>query len=264
MKSRLYSLLAVTLSGVLIGCTTTKPDVENVSEVELHAKAQEALDNGNLKSSISVLEALDKTYPFGPYSQQTQLDLIYAYYKSADLPLAIASIDRFLKLNPTHPNIDWVIYVRGLSNMAQDDNMIQGWFNVDRSDRDSQYAMAAFKDFSYLVSSFPSSYYSADAQKRLIFLKNRISRYQLKVAEFYTERGSYAAVINRVTQMLAQFPDTDSTKQALLLMRNAYQQLGLTSEAEKVDKLVQANLENMPKEEQKSYLSRFLSVFNGG
>ncbi|MCO6552657.1 MAG: outer membrane protein assembly factor BamD [Gilliamella sp.] len=264
MKLRLHSLLAIALSGILIGCTSSKPDVENVPEIELHNKAKSELENGNIKSSITVLESLDKNYPFGPYSQQVQLDLIYAYYKSADLPLAIASIDRFLKLNPTHPNIDWVIYMRGISNMAQDDNMIQGWFNVDRSDRDPDYASAAFKDFSYLLSSFPNSQYAADAQKRLVFLKNRLARYQLKVAQFYTKRGAYVAVINRVTEMLIMFPDTDSTKEALLLMRNAYNELGLVDETQKVDQLIQANLENMPKEEQRSFLSRITSVFNGG
>lgn len=264
MKLRLHSLLAIVLSGLLIGCTSSKPDVENVPEIELYNKAKSDLENGNIKSSIAVLEAMDKNYPFGPYSQQVQLDLIYAYYKSADLPLAIASIDRFLKLNPTHQNIDWVIYMRGISNMAQDDNMIQGWFNVDRSDRDADYAAAAFKDFTYLVSSFPSSQYAADAQKRLVFLKNRLARYQLKIAQFYTKRGAYVAVINRVTDMLSMFPDTDSTKEALLLMRNAYNQLGLVNETQKVDQLIQANIENMPKQEQKSFLSRFTSVFNGG
>ncbi|MCO6539610.1 MAG: outer membrane protein assembly factor BamD [Gilliamella sp.] len=264
MKLRLHSLLAIALSGMLIGCTSSKPDVENVPEIELHNKAKSELENGNIKSSITILESLDKNYPFGPYSQQVQLDLIYAYYKSADLPLAIASIDRFLKLNPTHPNIDWVIYMRGISNMAQDDNMIQGWFNVDRSDRDPDYASAAFKDFSYLLSSFPNSQYAADAQKRLVFLKNRLARYQLKVAQFYTKRGAYVAVINRVTEMLIMFPDTDSTKEALLLMRNAYNELGLVDETPKLDQLIQANLKNMPKEEQRSFLSRLTSVFNGG
>lgn len=263
MKLRLHSLLAIALSGMLIGCTSSKPDVENVPEIELHNKAKSELENGNIKSSITVLESLDKNYPFGPYSQQVQLDLIYAYYKSADLPLAIASIDRFLKLNPTHPNIDWVIYMRGISNMAQDDNMIQGWFNVDRSDRDPDYASAAFKDFSYLLSSFPNSQYAADAQKRLVFLKNRLARYQLKAAQFYTKRGAYVAVINRVTEMLIMFPDTDSTKEALLLMRNAYNELGLVDETQKLDQLIQANLKNMPKEEQRSFLSHFTSVFNG-
>lgn len=264
MKLRLSTLLVIALSSVLIGCTSSKPDVESVPEIELYNKAKNELEGGNIKSSITVLETIDKNYPFGPFSQQVQLDLIYAYYKTADYPLAIASIDRFLKLNPIHPNIDWVIYMRGISNMAQSDNTIQGWFNVDRSDRDPEFAMAAFKDFTYLVSSFPNSSYAADAKKRLIYLKNRIAQYELKVAQYYTKRGAYVAVINRVTQMLSLFPDTDATKKGLLLMHNAYNELGLTDESQKVEKLIQANLDNMPVEEKKSYFSRFLSVFNGG
>ncbi len=264
MKLRLHTLLVIALSSVLIGCTSSKPDVESVPEIELYNKAKNELEGGNIKSSITVLETIDKNYPFGPFSQQVQLDLIYAYYKTADYPLAIASIDRFLKLNPIHPNIDWVIYMRGISNMAQSDNTIQGWFNVDRSDRDPEFAMAAFKDFTYLVSSFPNSSYAADAKKRLIYLKNRIAQYELKVAQYYTKRGAYVAVINRVTQMLSLFPDTDATKAGLLLMHNAYNELGLTDESQKVEKLIQANLDNMPVEEKKSYFSRFLSVFNGG
>ncbi|MDF7671377.1 outer membrane protein assembly factor BamD [Orbaceae bacterium ESL0721] len=265
MKLRLHSLLVTCgiVSSLLIGCTSTKTELSRIPEIELHQKAQTELENGNIKSAITILEAMDKNYPFGPYSQQVQLDLIYAYYKSGDLPLAVVSIDRFLKLNPTSQNIDWAIYMRGLSNMAQDDNMIQGWFNVDRSDRDTEFAKTAFKDFTYLVSAFPHSPYATDAQKRLVFLKNRLSRYQLKVAQYYTDRGAYVAVINRTISMLEQFPDTDSTKEALLLMRNAYNQLGLINEVQKVDLLIQANLENMPKKEQRSFLSQMTSVLNG-
>ncbi|XKM12865.1 outer membrane protein assembly factor BamD [Orbaceae bacterium ac157xtp] len=248
-----YSFIAL-LTGVLFGCTSAKPNVENVPEQELYKKATEELDTGNIRSAVTILEEMDKTYPFGPYSQQVQLDLIYAYYKSGDLPVAIASIDRFLKLNPTHPNVDWVIYLRGLANMAQDDNEVQGWFNVDRSDRDTAFAQAAFKDFNYLLASYPYSPYSYDAEKRLVFLKNRLATYQLKVAQYYTERGAYVAVINRVTDMLKQYPDTDAAKQALLLMRDAYNQLGLANEAQKTEQLIQANIGNFNISEEKPFL----------
>lgn len=241
MKLSLRLLLISAVSYTLIGCTTSVPDTKDVPEIELYSKAEQELQNGILKSSIAVLEEMDKSYPFGPYSQQVQLNLIYAYYKSADLSLAVASIDRFIKLNPTHPNIDWVIYIRGLSNMTLDDNQIQGWFNIDRSDRDPEYAQAAFKDFTYLVASFPHSPYSHDAEKRLVYLKNRLANYQLKVAQYYTQRKAYVAVINRVEYMLKTFPDTQATREGLFLMQNAYNQLGLVAEAAKVQQIIAAN-----------------------
>lgn len=238
-----YSFIAA-MTGLLIACSSSKPDVESIPEKDLYSQADQELQNGNIRSSIKILEELDKAYPFGPYSQQVQLDLIYAYYKSGDLPVAIASIDRFLKLNPTHPNVDWVIYIRGLANMAQDDNQIQGWFNVDRADRDTSYAKAAFRDFTYLVSNYPYSPYSYDAEKRLVFLKDRLAKYQLKVAQYYTKRGAYVAVVNRVNDMLVTFSDTDATKHALLLMRNAYNKLELKDQMDTTNKLIEANANN--------------------
>jgi outer membrane protein assembly factor BamD len=240
---KLYQqFLAIGLSAsMLAACSSSHIDYNNVPEADLFIKSQTALDDGSLKNATTLLEAMDKNYPFGPYSQQVQLNLIYTYYKTSDFPVAIASIDRFLKLNPTHPNVDWALYIRGLSNMVLDDNQIQGWFGVDRADREQDYAIAAFKDFTYLVNNFPNSDYSYDAQQRLIFLKNRLARYQYKIAQYYTKREAYVAVINRVEYMLEMFPDTQATRNALPLMANAYHQLGLMTEAEKVERLIAAN-----------------------
>lgn len=113
-----YLVAAATLSLALVGCSGSKEEVPDNPPNEIYATAQQKLQDGNWKQAITQLEALDNRYPFGPYSQQVQLDLIYAYYKNADLPLAQAAIDRFMRLNPTHPNIDYVIYMRGLTNMA--------------------------------------------------------------------------------------------------------------------------------------------------
>lgn len=216
-----YLVAAATLSLFLAGCSGSKEEVPDNPPNEIYATAQQKLQDGNWKQAITQLEALDNRYPFGPYSQQVQLDLIYAYYKNADLPLAQAAIDRFMRLNPTHPNIDYVMYMRGLTNMALDDSALQGFFGVDRSDRDPQHARAAFNDFSKLVRNYPNSQYTTDATKRLVFLKDRLAKYEYSVAEYYTARGAWVAVVNRVEGMLRNYPDTQATRDALPLMENA-------------------------------------------
>ncbi|CNC52240.1 outer membrane protein assembly factor BamD [Yersinia similis] len=236
-----YLVAAATLSLVLTGCSSNKDVVPDNPPSELYATAQQKLQDGNFKGAITQLEALDNRYPFGPYSQQVQLDLIYAYYKSADLPMAQASIDRFMRLNPTHPNIDYVLYMRGLTDMALDDSALQGFFGIDRSDRDPQHARAAFRDFNQLIQNYPNSQYATDAQKRLVFLKDRLAKYELAVAQYYTKRGAYVAVVNRVDQMMRDYPDTQATRDALPLMENAYKQLQLNAQADKVAKIMAAN-----------------------
>ncbi|GKW05083.1 outer membrane protein assembly factor BamD [Pectobacterium carotovorum] len=237
-----YLVAAATLSLALAGCSSNSKDaVPDSPPSEIYANAQQKLQDGNFKAAITQLEALDNRYPFGPYSQQVQLDLIYAYYKSAELPLAQASIDRFLRLNPTHPNVDYVLYMRGLTDMALDDSALQGFFGVDRSDRDPQYAHTAFRDFSKLIQGYPNSQYATDANKRLVYLKERLAKYELSVAQYYTKRGAYVAVVNRVEQMLRDYPDTQATKNALPLMENAYRELQLAALADKVAKVIAAN-----------------------
>ncbi|OON38823.1 outer membrane protein assembly factor BamD [Izhakiella australiensis] len=236
-----YLVAAATLSLALAGCSGSKETVPDSPPAEIYATAQQKLQDGNFKGAITQLEALDNRYPFGPYSQQVQLDLIYAYYKNGDLPLAQAAIDRFLRLNPTHPNIDYVIYMRGLTDMAMDNSTLQNFFGIDRSDRDPEHARVAFRDFTQLLRGYPNSLYANDARLRLISLKDRLAKYELAVAQFYTKRGAYVAVVNRVEQMLKDYPDTQATKAALPLMENAYRKLQLNGEAEKVAKLIAAN-----------------------
>lgn len=236
-----YLVAAATLSLALAGCSSSKDAVPDNPPSEIYATAQQKLQDGNFKAAITQLEALDNRYPFGPYSQQVQLDLIYAYYKSADLPMAQASIDRFMRLNPTHPNIDYVLYMRGLTDMALDDSALQGFFGIDRSDRDPEHARQAFRDFSQLVQRYPNSQYSADATKRLVYLKDRLAKYELSVAQYYTKRGAYVAVVNRVENMLRNYPDTQATRHALPLMENAYKQMNLTAQADKVAKIIAEN-----------------------
>ena len=125
--------------------------------------------------------------------------------------------------------------------MAQDENALQGFFGVDRSDRDPQFARAAFRDFRQLIQGYPHSQFATDANKRMVFLRERLAKYELSVAEYYTKRGAYVAVVNRVEQMMRDFPDAQATKTALPLMENAYRELRLLGQADKAAKVVVAN-----------------------
>lgn len=236
-----HLLAAATLSLVISGCSSNKNVVFDKPFSEVYDSAQKNLHKSNYKSAIKDLEELDNCYSFGPYAQQVQLDLIYAYYKSTDFPLAQASINRFLRLYPTHPNIDYVLYIRGLIDMALEESALQGFLGVDYSDRNPEHAYAAFRNFKLLIQNYPNQQYSMDAIKRLIYLKGRLAKHELSIVKYYNKRGAYIAVANRVEQMLRNFPDTEATRQALPYMEKAYRKLQLNGQAKKVIEIIASN-----------------------
>ncbi|MCA2016195.1 outer membrane protein assembly factor BamD [Vibrio tritonius] len=231
-------LLAITL---LAGCSSSKKVVPDVPPSQLYSESQESLQSGSWQTAIEKLEALDSRYPFGAYSEQVQLNLIYAYYKSDDLAMALASIERFIRLNPTHPKMDWVLYMRGLTYMAQDTNFMQSLFNVDRSDRDPEPAKSAFADFKKLLERYPNSQYAADAQKRMYSLKNRLADYDLATADFYLRRKAWIAAINRAQEIQKTYPDTEAARKSLSIELDAYKKLGLTESAQRTEQLMKLN-----------------------
>ncbi len=245
MMSKKITLLPISMifALVLSGCSQTidEPEIQITAPEQMYQNAQEALDTGNMLKATRTLEALESRYPFGPQATQVQLDLIYAYYRQANNEQALASIDRFLRLNPTHPDIDYVYYMRGLANMQSDENMFHEMLDIDRSDRDPQFAKQAFKDFKQLLIAKPNSHYAADAQLRMQALKNRLAKHHIAIAQYYLEREIYVGAINRSKEVLVSFNDTSSTTQALEIMQSAYKALKQNDLAEKTAKIIEQN-----------------------
>ncbi|GLT18108.1 outer membrane protein assembly factor BamD [Vibrio zhanjiangensis] len=237
-KHTLSGLLALS---VLVGCSSSDEIVPDIPPSELYSEAQVSLQSGNWLSAIDKLEALDSRYPFGAYSEQVQLDLIYAYYKNDDLALGLATIERFSRLNPTHEKLDWVLYMRGLTHMAQDRNFMHDLFNVDRSDRDPEPVKKAFEDFKKLLERYPNSPYAKDAQKRMIALKNRLADYDLATADFYLRREAWIAAINRTQELQKTYPNTEAALKSLHIQLEAYQELGLEDAVKHTQQLIELN-----------------------
>ncbi|WP_025564862.1 outer membrane protein assembly factor BamD [Psychromonas sp. SP041] len=215
---------------VISGCSSkksSKPKIADKPPMALYEDASLALESANFEKASEILEALDSRYPFGPHSDQVQLDLIYAYYKRNEMALTLANIDKFIRLNPTHKDLDYVYYMRGLTNLLVDDQFFQNLFGVDRFNRDQSYSQRSFKDFNRILKYYPTSEYAKDAKQRMVYLKDRIARYEISIAEWYIKREAYIAAINRSKVVLNNYPDTNSVKSALEIMIQGYDELGL-------------------------------------
>lgn len=225
------SVLAVLLGVLLLNACSSTPDEPQIADepaAVLYDKAKKQLDNGNYLSAIEFLDALMSRYPFGPHADQVQLDLIQANYFASNYVDARTAADRFLRLNPTHKDIDYVLFMRGLIAEAEDTNPFQSLFGIDRSDRDPILIQEAFRDYERLLVEYPSSKYAADAAQRMISLKNRLARYEVIVAKYYYEREAYVSAITRGRYVMEHLFDTPSVEEALEYMAKSYGKLGLS------------------------------------
>ncbi|OEF22562.1 outer membrane protein assembly factor BamD [Vibrio rumoiensis] len=237
---RQYLLGLITLL-LLAGCADNKDAVPDMPPSDLYTQAQQQLQSGDWADAIKKLEALDSRYPFGPYSDQVQLDLIFAYYKNGDYPLTLATISRFTRLNPTHERSDWILYMRGLTHMAQDSNFMHTLFGIDRSDRDPEPVKSAFSDFKRLLERYPTSQYAADSRIRLLALKNRLAEYDLASADFYLRRKAWIAAINRSQEIQKTYPDTKAAHESLEIQLKAYKALNLEDGIQQTQTLIDLN-----------------------
>ncbi len=238
-------LIAPLLATVLLAaCSSNKNDDQPPPElgpVELYQQAEDALQRGDFVQATNLLESLDTRYPFGPHTTQVQLALIFSYYKNGDYDKGTATIDRFTRLNPTHPDIDYAYYIRGLNNMAADHSFLHTMFNIDRSDRDKTYSMQAYRDFNRLLRRYPESPYAPDAHARMVYLKERLAKHELAAADYYLRRGAWVASVNRANFILENFPDTSAKTRALEIMVEAYGKLDQPEQQERARQVLAAN-----------------------
>lgn len=239
---KLTSIASLLLAGLLVvGCSSSKKDVEELSPQELYSKGQNYLQDGDYLSAIRYLDAVNGRFKQSVYGEQTQLSLIYAHYKTAEYQKALEAAETFVRLYPNSPNMDYVYYLAGLTNSRLGDNFIQDFFRVNRSSRAIESVRNAYGSFQTLVQQYPNSQYVADAKNRMAYLKNRLAEHELAIAKFYMKRDAYVAVVNRVTEMMVFFPDSKPLYEALPLMKESFIQMGLNDSAEKVDALIQAD-----------------------
>lgn len=219
---------------------------EGYTEQDFYEIIQRNLDSRNWSVAIENLQALEAQFPFGSYAEQAQLELIYAYYSSADYEAAIAAADRFIRLHPRHPNVDYAHYMKGLSYLRQSRGFLASFTPVDQTSRDPGVAREAFASFGELLSRYPDSSYAADARLRMVHLRNTLARYEIHAANYYFKRGAYVAAANRGRYVVENFQQTPAVPDGLAVMAEAYNLLGKEDLAQDAARVLAKNFPDYP------------------
>ncbi|WP_439107212.1 outer membrane protein assembly factor BamD [Congregibacter sp.] len=241
---RRWPLLASLLSALLFmgGCANNDEEGEfsaDSGEQQIYEEAQRYLNARNFDLSIRALQALESRYPFGRYAEQAQLELIYAHYGAYSPEAAIEAADRFIRLHPQHPNVDYAYYMKGLSTATASQDFLARFTPTDKTLRDTSFAKEAFAEFSQLVTRFPDSPYAADAKSRMVYLRNLLARNEIHVANYYFRRGAYLAAANRGRYVVENFQRTPAVGDGLAVMAQGYLILGMDDLAQNaIDTLV--------------------------
>lgn len=222
--------LSVLLSWlVLAGCATKETDwTAGWTPEKLYAEAKDELNNKLYEKAITLYEKLEGRAAGTQLAQQAQLEKAYAQYKNGDPVLAIATLDRFIKINPASPALDYALYLKGIVNFNEDLGMLSFISRQDLSERDQKAAKESFEAFRELVNRFPESKYSEDARLRMRYSVNILAKSEINVARFYLNKGAYVAAINRAQAALNDYRDVPALEDALRILIECYDKLGLT------------------------------------
>ncbi len=253
---RSVALIVPAFAAALAACSfLDKQDpTATMSADKLYAEAKDALDGGQYDLAIKRYEALEARFPYGRYSQQGQLEIAYAYYKQADQTSAVAAAERFIKLHPNNPNVDYAYYLKGLAYFNEDLGLLGRISNQDRTERDPKSARESFDAFKDLAQRYPESKYTPDALARMKYLINALASHEVHVARWYVRRGAYVAAANRAQYALKNYPEAPAQEEALLIMVQSYDALGMTDLRNDAERIVRKNFPNS--EQAKSVLSQ--------
>lgn len=243
-----FRLFAVLLFAALTSACGMLPEQKDEtlgwSASKLYSEAKDAQADGAWDKAAKYLEKLEARFPYGRYAQQAQLELGYVYWKGNEPGSALAACDRFIKLHPNHPAVDYIYYLKGLINFNEDLGLIGYLSNQDLSERDPKAAREAFDSFKELVSRFPNSKYAPDASQRMNYLVNALASQEVNVARYYTKRGAYIAAANRAQFALKTYPGAPAIEEALFIMVNAYDKLGMTDLRDDAERVMRKNFPN--------------------
>jgi len=238
-------LLIALISGSLLACSgkdELRTEIDNITDA--YETAQLSIERKNYRKGIQIFEAIQARFPFSDLSRQIQLELLHAYFKSGRHEQAAEAADTFIRENPTHPSVDYALYIKALSYYEGDAGLLERWFKRDVTKRPPVDVDLAYTSLRRLVERYPTSEYAADAEQRMIAIKERMSAYENHVANYYLRRGAYVAAANRAKSALEEYNGASGNAESLKIMAEAYDSMGMADLAADARRVLAASFPN--------------------
>ncbi len=245
------------LAGSLLatGCSTTDKDDLSASNAEkLYKQAREDMDSGSYERAIKTLERVEGLAAGSLLAQQALLDMAYLNWRSGEKATALTTVDRFIKLNPSSPALDYALYLKGVINFNDSLGLLGSVFGQDLAERDQRAARDAYQAFKQLADQFPNSRYTPDGRQRMGFIVNSLATYEVHVARYYFRRGAYVAAAARAQQAVAEFQQSPAIEEALYILMESYDKLALNELRDDAGRVLRKNFPNS------AYLTKGLAV----
>lgn len=255
-NNKLFQLtLILALSFFNSSCSKDEAEIERPEKV-YYDQAQRRIKVNNFYGAIESLQRIETQYPFGKYAEQAQVELIYCQYMNGDDIAAHAASERFIRLHPRHPNIDYAYFMKGMSSYTRDSGTLARVINTDLSTRDISGAKLAFSEFTEFLTRFPESQYAPYAKKRLVYIRNLVAKNELAAADYYIKRKAYVAAIRRANYVIENIPNSSQNHRALQILKMSYQELGYDDLVASTDELLRLNPAPPETDEDKSFFER--------
>jgi outer membrane protein assembly factor BamD len=224
-------LIAIFAGAALLataGCGAFKNSKDEPEYVErpvedLYNKAVDSAAAGKFRDAAPLFDEVERQHPYSVWATQAQLMAAYSLYQSNQYDEAVNALDRFIQLNPSHANVDYAYYLKGLSYYER----------ITDVGRDQKLTRDALETFNEVIKRFPGSKYSRDARLKIDLTRNHLAGKEMEIGRFYLVRGQHLAAINRFRTVVHDFDTTDQVPEALHRLTEAYLAIGLTQEAEK-------------------------------
>jgi len=243
-----FLLLNLVVIIFLVGCKSDGEEIEQPEKI-YYDQAQARMESGNYFGAIEALEAIDNRYPFGKYAEQAQVELIYAHFMNSETEAAHTAAEKFIRLHPRHPNIDYAYFMKGISSYTRDRDLLIRFTNTDISNRDISGAKESFAELTEFITRFPDSQYIPYAKQRNVYLRNMIAKNELVAAEYYLTIDAHVGAIRRANYVIENIPNSSENFRALKILEVSYAKLGYNELLDDVRKVIKTNYPNRELEE---------------